>query len=82
MDQAPHSGPYGVNGRRADDQNDQRQRRKDEQAAGTPWELWHFQHVEEDAEYQRLADMLHDKLTPAHEDGYLFKQGVQPGSRA
>ena len=54
-------------------QNEQRQRRKDEVAAGTTWDLVRFEHVDSDAEYQELADMLHDRLTPTHEDGYLFK---------
>jgi len=30
-------------------------------------------HVEEDVEYQKLVEMLHDKYQPAHEDGYVFK---------
>jgi hypothetical protein len=54
-------------------QNDQRQRRKDEAAQNLPWQLVHFNHVESDGEYSRLAGMLHDKLTPAHEDAYVFK---------
>ena len=29
-------------------QNDQRQRRRDEQAAGTRWQLKHFEHIESD----------------------------------
>ena len=57
----------------ADNQNEQRQRRKDEQAAGSEWKLVRFEHTEEDVEYQRLAEMLHDKYQPAHEDGYIFK---------
>ena len=32
-----------------------------------------FEHVESDEDYRQLADMLHDKLTPAHEDAYVFK---------
>jgi len=54
-------------------QNEQRQRRKDEQAAGASWQLLRFTHVESDNDYNRLADMLHDKLTPAHEDAYVFR---------
>lgn len=54
-------------------ENEQRQRRKDEQAAGSEWKLVRFEHTEEDVEYQRLAEMLHDKYQPAHEDGYIFK---------
>lgn len=58
---------------RADVQNEQRQRRKDEQAAGTEWQCVRFTHTDEDVEYQRLVEMLHDKYQPAHEDGYVFK---------
>jgi len=54
-------------------ENEQRQRRKDETASGTGWELVHFTHVDSDPEYQRLAEMLHDKLAPPHEDAYIFK---------
>ena len=57
----------------ADKQNEQRQRRKDEQAAGTEWKCVRFEHTQEDVEYQRLVEMLHDKYQPAHEDGYVFK---------
>ncbi|WVQ83762.1 hypothetical protein IAT38_005906 [Cryptococcus sp. DSM 104549] len=57
-------------------ENDQRQRRKDETTAGTPWQHLHFTHVDEDQEYQLLAAQLHDKLTPAHEDGYIFKANI------
>jgi hypothetical protein len=31
------------------------------------------EHTEEDVEYQKLVEMLHDKYQPAHEDGYIFK---------
>ncbi|ORY23799.1 hypothetical protein BCR39DRAFT_342377 [Naematelia encephala] len=54
-------------------ENDQRQRRRDEVAEGTSWQLVHFTHVDSDPEYQKLSNMLHDKLTPAHEDAYIFK---------
>jgi len=54
-------------------ENDQRQRRKDESAKGNSWEHVHFKHVDSDNAYSYLADMLHDKLTPAHEDAYVFK---------
>ena len=37
-----------ADGDRADGQNEQRQRRKDEAAAGTRWELKHFKHIDED----------------------------------
>jgi len=42
-------------------------------AAGTTWQLVRFNHVDSDPEYQQLAAMLHDKLTPAHEDAFVFK---------
>jgi len=54
-------------------ENEQRQRRKDESAAGSSWELVRFRHVDSDPEYQKLAAMLRDKLTPSHEDAYIFK---------
>ncbi|RXK39841.1 oxysterol binding protein [Tremella mesenterica] len=54
-------------------ENDQRQRRKDEAAKGESWKPNHFIHLDEDPEYQQLAAMLDDKLTPAHEDGYVYK---------
>ncbi|KAI9635689.1 uncharacterized protein MKK02DRAFT_36807 [Dioszegia hungarica] len=63
-------------------ENEQRQRRKDEAAANGTWDLWHFTHVDAEPEYGRLSTMLHDKLTPAHEDAYIFKEGVQVGSRS
>lgn len=54
-------------------ENDQRQRRKDEQASNQAWQHVHFTHVDSDGDYQQLAALLHDKLTPAHEDAYVFK---------
>ena len=54
-------------------QNEQRQRRKDEQAAGKEWALTRFDHTEEDVEYQKLVEMLHDKYQPALEDGFIFQ---------
>ncbi|KAK1926347.1 hypothetical protein DB88DRAFT_481513 [Papiliotrema laurentii] len=54
-------------------ENEQRQRRRDEAAAESSWQLVRFEHVDSDPDYQKLADMLHDKLTPAHEDAYIFK---------
>ncbi|KAK4686472.1 hypothetical protein P7C73_g3653, partial [Tremellales sp. Uapishka_1] len=54
-------------------ENEQRQRRKDEAAAGKSWELVRFTHVDSDPEYQNLASMLHDKLTPVAEDAYVYK---------
>lgn len=52
-------------------ENEQRQRRKDELAAGKQWELKHFDHVDTDATYQRLAKLY--KGFPASEDAYVFK---------
>ncbi|WWD21854.1 hypothetical protein CI109_106342 [Kwoniella shandongensis] len=57
-------------------ENDQRQRRKDEAAASSNWQHAHFTYVDSDPEYQSLAALLHDKLTPAHEDGYIFKGNI------
>ncbi|TYJ55140.1 hypothetical protein B9479_004177 [Cryptococcus floricola] len=54
-------------------ENDQRQRRKEEEASNQPWQHVNFTHVESDLEYQQLAGLLHDKLTPPHEDGYIYK---------
>lgn len=54
-------------------ENEQRQRRKDEQAAGTSWQLVRFDHVDSDPEFQKLAAMMSDKAVPATEDAYVFK---------
>ncbi|GFZ48928.1 Protein KES1 [Saitozyma sp. JCM 24511] len=54
-------------------ENEQRQRRKDEASSGNGWAHRHFTHVDSDPEYQQLSAMLHDKLTPAHEDAYVYK---------
>ncbi|WWC58927.1 uncharacterized protein I303_101472 [Kwoniella dejecticola CBS 10117] len=54
-------------------ENEQRQRRKDETAANTTWEHLHFSHVDSDSDYQFLSALLHDKLTPPHEDAYVIK---------
>ncbi|KAG6853455.1 hypothetical protein C0991_004242 [Blastosporella zonata] len=53
-------------------ENDQRQRRKDEQAASTTWPLKHFTPVESDPVYERLARLV--KLTPPTEDHYVFQE--------
>ncbi|KAG6914467.1 hypothetical protein DXG01_017088 [Tephrocybe rancida] len=53
-------------------ENEQRQRRKDEVAAGTTWPLKHFTHIESDPVYERLARLV--KLTPPTEDHYVFQQ--------
>lgn len=54
-------------------ENEQRQRRKDEQAAGSPWQLVRFEHVDSDPEFQKLAAMMSDKAVPSTEDAYVFK---------
>ncbi|KAF8064172.1 hypothetical protein FPV67DRAFT_1671922 [Lyophyllum atratum] len=53
-------------------QNEQRQRRRDETAAGTPWELKHFTHADSDPVYERLAKLV--KLNPPTEDHYIFRE--------
>ena len=52
-------------------ENEQRQRRKDEAAAGTPWELKHFVHVESDPDYESLGKLF--GAVPPTEDVYVFK---------
>jgi hypothetical protein len=52
-------------------ENDQRQRRRDEQANGTTWPLKHFDPEESDPIYERLGRVV--KITPATEDAYVFK---------
>ncbi|TEB22466.1 Oxysterol-binding protein [Coprinellus micaceus] len=51
-------------------ENDQRQRRKDEQAAGTAWPLKHFKHEDVDTLYEQLGRPV--KLTPPTDDRYEF----------
>jgi len=55
-------------------ENEQRQRRKEEAAAGTPWQLIHFKHVESDPDYEALVGAIkeHSTVVPM-EDGYVFK---------
>ncbi|KAJ3778862.1 hypothetical protein FB446DRAFT_712369 [Lentinula raphanica] len=57
-------------------ENDQRQRRKDELAAGTKWPLKHFDHVDSDPTYERLGKL--GKITPVNEDMYVFKENWPP----
>ncbi|KAG8844603.1 Oxysterol binding protein, partial [Serendipita sp. 411] len=52
--------------------NEQRQRRKDEATAGTPWQLKHFIHVEVDPDYASLAGMFKSNIVPT-EDCYVYK---------
>lgn len=51
-------------------ENEQRQRRRDESAGGTTWELKHFKHVEHDPVYERLGKLF--KANPPTEDGYVY----------
>ncbi|TFK37631.1 hypothetical protein BDQ12DRAFT_149207 [Crucibulum laeve] len=57
-------------------ENEQRQRRKDEAAAGTTWPLKHFTHVESDAIYERLGKFV--KIVPPTEDTYVFQDNWPP----
>jgi hypothetical protein len=50
-------------------QNDQRQRRKDEAAAGTTWPLKYFQYVERDPVYHALAKSV--KGAASDEEAYI-----------
>ncbi|KAG8935848.1 Oxysterol binding protein [Tulasnella sp. 419] len=52
-------------------ENEQRQRRKDELAANTPWKLKYFVHVESDPDYEELASLLRG-VQPT-EDGYVYQ---------
>ncbi|KAF8637163.1 hypothetical protein AX17_003067 [Amanita inopinata Kibby_2008] len=60
-------------------ENDQRQRRRDEAAASTTWQLKHFTPLESDPVYERLGKLV--KLSPSEEDKYEFKENwpVIPG---
>ncbi|KAG9042761.1 Oxysterol binding protein [Tulasnella sp. UAMH 9824] len=53
-------------------ENDQRQRRKDEAAAGTLWQLKYFTHVDEDPTYTKLVKLC--KGVPDKEDAYIFQK--------
>lgn len=55
-------------------ENEQRQKRKDEAASGSPHQLEYFVHVESDQEYQHLASMF--KGQPATEEAYRSKPRV------
>lgn len=57
-------------------ENEQRQRRKDELAAGTKWNLRYFDHVENDAEYSALGQYFN--ISPAKEDTYVLKSEPLP----
>jgi len=51
-------------------ENEQRQRRRDEVAAGTTWQLKHFKHLESDPLYEELGKSF--KANPPVEDTYVF----------
>jgi len=51
-------------------ENAERQKRKDEAEAGTPWKLRHFVHIENDPEYVRLGQLF--KVNPPTEDAWVF----------
>jgi len=53
-------------------ENEQRQRRKDEAAADTTWQMKHFAPVDDDPIYNRLGKLA--KLTPPTEDTYDFNE--------
>ncbi|GBE87104.1 Oxysterol-binding protein [Sparassis latifolia] len=52
-------------------ENDQRQMRRDELAAGTRWELKHFDHIDSDPIYEHLGKLF--KANPPAEDAYIFR---------
>ncbi|GAA5840278.1 hypothetical protein JCM11251_006684 [Rhodosporidiobolus azoricus] len=52
-------------------ENSERQKRKDEQAAGTPFQLRLFDKLPSDPEYRRLAAAI--KFKPEEEDSYIYK---------
>ncbi|KAL4256184.1 OSBP family protein [Pleurotus pulmonarius] len=51
-------------------ENEQRQRRRDELAAGTSWALKHFTPIASDPVYERLSVLA--KIQPPTEDAYVF----------
>ncbi|KAF7421069.1 Oxysterol binding protein [Pleurotus ostreatus] len=51
-------------------ENEQRQRRRDEVAAGTSWALKHFTPIASDPVYERLGALA--KIQPPTEDAYVF----------
>ncbi|KAK7019039.1 hypothetical protein R3P38DRAFT_2715091 [Favolaschia claudopus] len=52
-------------------ENEMRQRRKDETASGTQWELKHFKPLDVDPVYEKLAQ--NTKIAPSSEDTYVFR---------
>ncbi|KAM6493148.1 hypothetical protein JOM56_011282 [Amanita muscaria] len=66
-------GDYDTAGReKSRIENEQRQRRRDEAAAGTTWQLKHFDHVASDSVYEKLGKLV--KLSPPTEEKYEFKE--------
>ncbi|KAI5118464.1 hypothetical protein M0805_003725 [Coniferiporia weirii] len=57
-------------------ENEQRQRRRDELAAGEKWQLKHFERIESDPEYERLGKLY--KAVPPIEDCYIFQHNAPP----
>ncbi|KIK94174.1 hypothetical protein PAXRUDRAFT_828257 [Paxillus rubicundulus Ve08.2h10] len=51
-------------------ENEQRQRRRDETAAGTKWELKHFEHIDNCPTYERLGKLF--SANPPTEDAYVY----------
>ncbi|TCD62831.1 Oxysterol binding protein [Steccherinum ochraceum] len=52
-------------------ENEQRQRRRDEVAAGTKWELKHFEYLDSDPLYEDLGRLF--KAIPPTEDAYVYR---------
>ncbi|KAA1466808.1 Oxysterol-binding protein [Dentipellis sp. KUC8613] len=52
-------------------ENEQRQRRRDEAAEGTTWQLKHFVHVDSDPDYERLGRLF--RINPPTEDAYVYQ---------
>jgi len=57
-------------------ENDQRQRRRDEVAAGTTWSMKHFAHIDSDPIYERLAKDA--DIYPPEEDTYIYQSNPPP----
>ncbi|KAH9821095.1 hypothetical protein DFH28DRAFT_1120438 [Melampsora americana] len=53
-------------------ENEQRSKRKEEIANGTPWQMRYFKRIEADEEYASLAEMCGHN--PVKEEGYYFKE--------
>jgi len=52
-------------------ENEQRQRRREESAGGTTWQLKHFVHQDNDPLYERLGKLF--KAAPPTEDVYIYQ---------